>query len=105
MGSPVNRKIEGVSGTSDWIPLNRWSRDNYTIVTTVASGTPTYTVQFTIDQINREGVLGNETARPVVGGSSLTTDANLNITDTPMEAIRITVSGGTVDFHVMQQGE
>lgn len=106
MSSPINRKQLAVTGVGDWIPLNRWSKDSYSIVTTV-NGTATYTVEFTLDQINRAGVLGNEVARPVLGGTGLTADANLNIANTPMEAMRvnITAGAGSVDLHVMQNGE
>jgi len=104
MASYINRKQAGVTGVGDWIPLNRWSKDSYSIVTTI-NGASTYTVEFTLDQINRSGVLGSETARPVEGGTALTADANLNIANTPMEAIRINVASGDVDFHVMQNGD
>ena len=104
MSSYVNRKQANVTGVGDWIPLNRWSRDDYSIVTTI-NGASTYTVEFTLDQINRKGVLGNETTRPVENATDLIADANVNIVETPMEAIRINVSSGDVDFHVMQNGE
>ena len=106
MASFINRKQTAVTGVGDWIPLNRWSKDDYSIVTTV-NGTATYTIEFTLDQVNRAGVLGNEVARPVLNGEDLTASANLNITETPMEAIRvnITAGAGSVDFHVMQNGE
>ena len=104
MGSPVNRKIAGITGTSDWIPLNRYCTGDVSIVTTITS-TPTYDIEFTLDKINKAGVLGTETARVVVGGDDLTANANLNIANTPMEAVRIVVaSGGSVDVHVMQSG-
>lgn len=103
--SPVNRKQSAVTGAGDWIPLNRWAKDDLSIVTT-ANGTVTYDIEFTIDQVNRPNVLGNEDARPVANGTGLTADANLNVTETPMEAIRvnITAGAGSVDFHVMQSG-
>ena len=107
MSSPINRKLTGITGTSDWIPLNRWGRDDLSIVTTIDSGTPTYTVEFTLDRINQVGVLGSEVARDVVDAVDLTANANLNITATPMEAVRLNITSGTgsMTFHVMQGGE
>ena len=106
MPSAINRKQLAVTGVGDWIPLNRYSKNDYSIITTV-NGTATYSVEITLDQINRSGILGTETARPVVSAIDLTVDANLNITSTPAEAIRIniTAGAGSVDFHVMQSGD
>ena len=77
--------------------------DDLSVVTT-ANGTVTYDVEFTLDQVNRVGVTIID--RPIENGTSLTTDANLNVTETPMEAVRvnITAGAGSVDFHVMQSG-
>lgn len=103
MSSPVNRKQLAVTGVGDWIPLNRWSNDDLSVVTT-ANGTVTYDVEFTLDQVNRAGVTVVD--RPILNGTGLTADANLNVTETPMEAVRvnITAGAGSVDFHVMQSG-
>ncbi len=103
MSSPVNRKQSAVTGVGDWIPLNRWAKDDLSVVTT-ANGTVTYNVEFTLDQVNRPGVTG--VPRPIENGEGLTVDANLNVTLTPMEAVRVNITDGTgsVDFHVMQSG-
>jgi len=103
MSSPVNRKLLTVTGVGDWIPLNRWAKDDLSIVTT-ANGTVTYDVEFTLDQVNRPNV--TVTPRPIENGTGLTADANLNVTETPMEAIRVNITdgAGSVDFHVMQSG-
>lgn len=106
MGAYINRNqnnnLPGV-GAKAWIPLNRWDNgSNYSLVIGI-SGTATVTVQGTLDQINRGQT---PKAFDIENAVDLTTSVDLNITDTPLEAIRVnqTAGTGTVEFHVMQGG-
>lgn len=103
MSSYINRKQSNVTGVGDWIPLNRWANDDYSVVI-VDNGTSTYTVEGTLDQINRKGVIGNEVVFGIENLEAVTGDMSNKITETPMEAVRINVDSGDVDFHVMQNG-
>lgn len=92
------------TGAQVAIPLNRWSRDNYSVVTDVGA-TATYTVEGTIDQINRIGV--TPVWFDITGLVGLTASTSDKITDTPLEALRVNIAAnsGELGFHVMQNGE
>ena len=105
MASPVNvKKTYTGTGTQVAIPLNRWSRDNYSVVTDVGA-TATYTVEGTLDQVNRPDV--TPVWFDITNLVALTADAAEKVTDTPMEAIRMNITANTGDLglHVMQNGE
>ena len=90
-------------GAKPWIQLNRWDNNaNYSLVIGI-SGTAEVNVEGTLDYINR-----GETPKTFVvkNAEGITTTASLNVTNTPLEAIRVNqISGtGTVEFHVMQGG-
>lgn len=107
----INVKQENAAGVGikDWIALNRWSNaGNYTVMTTV-SGAATYTLETTIDQLNRFTAAEIAAAEvcPVENAVDQTVDGCFNITATPLEFIRInqTVGAGSVTMRVMQSGE
>ena len=105
MAAYVNvKKTYAGTGAQIAIPLNRWSRDNYSVVTDLTT-TGTYTVQGTLDQVNRLGV--TPVWFDITSLVGLTADSSEKVTDTPLEAIRISiaVNGSGVSFHVMQNGE
>ena len=106
MSAYINRKQSNSAGVGakPWVQLNRWDNNaNYSLVLKF-TGTATVTVEGTLDHINRE--LETIEAFDVENAIDLTADAYLNITNTPLEAIRInqTAGAGSVDFHVMQGG-
>lgn len=105
MASYINaKKTYTGTGAQVAIPLNRWSRDNYSVVVSLDS-TGTYTIQGTLDQINRPNV--TPVWFDITSLVGLTADAAEKITETPLEAIRMTIAanGSSIDFHVMQNGE
>lgn len=110
MGAYINRKqVNGVAvGAQPAIPLNRWGNNDYTVKVS-GTGTSAYTLQATIDQINRDGVtpswftINDEAGSPISGA---TTETTYVISNTPLEAIRISHDVSTAStFHVMQSGD
>lgn len=90
------------TGAQEAIPLNRHGPQNYSVEVNLAS-TGTYTVEVTLDQINRPGV--NPVWHPVPAITGIVdTDTFDKIVDTPLEAIRInpSVNASGIDFHIMQ---
>lgn len=110
MAAYINRKQENAadSGAQIAIPLNRWSKDDYTLKVS-ATGTTAYTLQGTIDQVNRAGVTAEWFTLVDNQGTSLadlTAVGTYVVTETPLEAVRISHGAETAStFHVMQQGE
>lgn len=110
MASYINRRQENPAGIGEkqWVPVNRWAGPANFTVMTVVDGVATYTLETTIDQLNRDPFNGvAETVCPVVNAIDLTADACLNITNTPSEAFRINQTAGTgsVIMKIMQNGE
>ena len=107
MPAYINRKEISTTGisVSRWIPLNRYAPSNYTIMTKV-TGTATYTIESTIDPLNWTRRNTDILACPVENATDLTTNKCLNITETPLEGIRVnqTLGDGTVEIRVMQNG-
>ena len=113
MGSYINKRIDyatGVTGAQTAIPLNRWSLDDYSVIVDLAT-TGTYTVEGTVDFINRPlDADFQATPTPVwfniVGMVGLTADASQVVPATPLEAIRINIAANAtgIKFHVMQAG-
>lgn len=106
MSAYINRKqtdnVSGVGG-KPWIPANRWGFGADFSILVEITGTATVDVEGTLDQINRGDI---PKVFKIQNATGLTTTTALNITDTPLEAIRVNqLSGtGTVAFHVMQGG-
>jgi len=95
-------------GAKPWIPVNRWSNSgDYSIFANV-TGTATYTLEVTLDQLNRmtPAEIANAKVCPVVEATDQTTDGCFNITSTPLEFIRVNQTAGTgsVDIHIQQNG-
>ncbi len=106
MSSYVNvRETYSGAGNKDAIQLNRWSKDDYSIAIDV-TGVIDVTVQGTLDHINRVGA-ATPVWRDISGLTNVTADAFDVIQATPFEAIRVVVNSGagSINFHVMQQGE
>ena len=104
-----NQINETGTGAKPWIAANRWSNaSNYTIFATV-NGTVTYTLETTIEQLNRLTAAEIAVAKvcPVVDATDQIANGCFNITATPLEFIRVnqTAGSGSVDIHVMQSGE
>lgn len=109
----INTKRSYTStGVKDWIPLNRWTDDDYSLV---ISGDGTVTVEGTIAQPNRfingaGEALTSDDVFDVVNGTGLTpvtgTPVTLNIESTPLEALRLNIAAGTnISVRVMQNGQ
>lgn len=95
------KKNYTTTGAKAAIPLNRWASSELSVEVDVGT-TGTYTVEGTLDQVNRAGV--TPVWFTITGMSALTADTAQNIANTPMEAIRINIAviDSTIDFHVMQ---
>lgn len=106
MGSPVFYDVTYTTpGEKEPLPLNRWSRSNYSVVVDLIT-TGEYTVEGTLNRLNRDPEV------PAVwfelsGLVGLTTDITEAIKESPLEAIRIDVMAvdSTLRFQVMQGGE
>ena len=110
MSAYIRRTQNNVTGVEakPWIPVNRWTENgSFSIMTTIVAPV-TYTIETTIDPVNRpdEIALADVVVCSVENAIGLTADARLNITNTPLEAIRInqTAGAGSVRFKVMQNG-
>lgn len=102
-GAPINRKISvfGV-GTSEWVPLNRWTDSDISLLVSVG-GTATYTVETTLDRVNRQGTIPVPIDHATLVGQTVGNTGNVAF---PVEAVRVSVTSGTgsVTMHVMQNG-
>jgi hypothetical protein len=108
MSAYINRKQVNVAGigVKPWIPLNRWSEPgNYSVVVTV-DGSAEYTVQSTVDPVNKPSRNDGIYVCDVENAIGITVDQCFNITSTPLEAIRVeqTLGSGTLTVRVMQNG-
>lgn len=106
MAADINvSKDYTATGAQGWIALNTFAPSNTTVKVDIPSGqTATYTVEMTTAELNR-----GETEDPcqVTGLIDLTTDIARVIENTPMTFIRLNISalsGGTMNFRVMQAG-
>lgn len=104
MGNPINRTITQTgTGTTDWVPLNRYAGDDVSLAAFV-DGTATYTVEMTLERVNREEY-DPATVRVLDHGTLVgsTGSASGNI-DFPVEAIRLNVTAGTgsVELQIYQ---
>lgn len=109
MAAYINRKQENAaaSGAQIAIPLSRWGKDDYTLKVS-ATGTTAYTLQGTLDQINRGETAEWFTLVDNQGTSlsGLTAPGAYVVSETPLEAVRINHGASTASvFHVMQNGE
>lgn len=112
MAAYINvRKTYTGTGAQDAIQLNRWSKDDYSVIVRLAT-TGTYTVEGTLDYINRPLDADRQPSPAVewfdiTNLAGLSADAAEKITETPLEAIRINIAANAtgIDFHVMQNGE
>jgi len=89
------------TGAKAAIPLNRHGNPQYA-VSAVLGTTGTYTVEGTVDQLNREGITPEW--QPVTGLVGVTTDTFDKIENTPLEAIRINIAviDSTLKFQIQQ---
>lgn len=91
------------TGPSQWIPLDyRQAPFNVSVSAKITSGTATYTVEHTFDDVL--GSPGPYTAFPHVNLAAQTTNKDGNYAF-PVTAVRINVTAGTspvVDFTVIQ---
>lgn len=113
MGAYLNYKQENAAGvgTKPWIPLNRWDRGDFSL-NIIITGTVTMDVEGTLKKLNQDtdstdiaaGSPSAEDIFAIASATGLTASTALNITDTPLEAIRINQTAGTgsVKLHVMQ---
>ncbi len=106
MSSVINRDVSHSGATNTVVPMNRWGPPNYSFQ--LESGT--WTVEGTIDQINRgdtptwftlSGVLQSTgTLTPI---AAVAVAGIYSIDDAPVEAIRAT-STGAGESRIMQIG-
>lgn len=109
MAAYINRKQENAAATGAQTPilLNRWGKDDYTLKVS-DTGTTAYTLQGTLDQINRGQTAEWFTLVDNQGTSlaALTAVGTYVVSETPLEAVRISHGAETAStFHVMQNGE
>lgn len=108
MGAPINVGFDLANSATSVIPLNRWTRGNYSVQ--LETGT-SILVEGTLTQLNRPdrvtGVapipvwdtLDDSEGNPLTAATAIT-----NIDFVPLTAIRITATGTCVG-RLMQQGE
>ena len=105
MATPVfYDKIYTVTGFTPPLLLNRWGRNNYSIIVDV-DATGTYTVEGTISRLNR--IVGlSPVCFELAGLVGLTTDITTALKETPLEAIRLNITAvdTTIRLQVMQGG-
>ena len=99
---PTTKTVTGVA-TSAWIPLDRNANPFNIGFGAVVSGTVTYTVQHTFDNVQDSTVTPTVFDHPVVAGKTVNSDGNYAY---PVRAIRLNVTAGTgtVTLTVMQAG-
>ncbi len=103
---PTTLTLTNVS-TSVPVPLNQYVTPfNVALGATVVSGTPTYTVQYTFDDVfaaNYVPASGNWTNHPTLTAQTTTKDANIAY---PVTAVRysITASTGVVTLAIIEAG-
>lgn len=89
------------TGAKAAIPLNRHGNPQYSI-SAVLGSTGTYTVEGTLDQLNREGI--TPVWQDITGLIALTASTFDKIENTPLEAVRINIAavGTTLNFKIQQ---
>ena len=107
---PIVQTLSDASGgtlNSNPIPLDYFANPNNITLSVLVTGTATYTVQYTFDQINQTPgwtpATGNWVDHPSLTSQTATKDSNLAY---PAMAVRInqTAGSGSVRFTVIQAG-
>jgi len=105
MASYIHKTIDLTTDDTVIVPLNgRWTEGNYSVVASYA-GTGTIKVEGTISRINR-----GETAIwfDLTGLTAVTANAKVGITNTPVEAFRVTgttMAGGGATVQILGAGD
>ena len=105
MATPVfYDKTYLTTGFTPPLPLNRWGRNNFSIIADVGT-TGTYTVEGTVSRLNREDGL-TPIWFELAGLVGLTADITTAIKETPLEAVRLNITAidTTIRLQVMQGG-
>ena len=94
------------ASTSVPVPLNQYVTPfNVALGATVVSGSPTYTVQYTFDDVFAQGYTpasGTWTNHPSLTAQTATKDANIAY---PVTAVRFSVTGtGVVSLAIIEAG-
>jgi len=94
------------AGDGPIIPLNRWQKDfNVTVACDLSAGAVlTYTLQYTLDKVNRSGVTPVWFESLDLAGASGTGISNII---SPAAAVKVSVdsyTSGTLTFRVIQSG-
>jgi hypothetical protein len=103
---PTTLTLTNVS-TSAPVPLNQYVTPfNVALGATVVSGTPTYTVQYTFDDVFAPGYTpasGNWTNHPSLTTQTTTKDSNIAY---PVTAVRFSITSGTgvVSLAIIEAG-
>ena len=91
---PIVYSITGV-GTSQVCPIDYYISPTNIALNVVVSGTITYTVQYTFDDVFAQGydpATGNWTNHPTLTAQTATKDSNIAY---PVRGVRLTTSAGT----------
>lgn len=109
MAVPINIKTTMSSGVGEkqWIPLNAWASPYFTLVTTI-SGTVTYDIEATIDNVltttDITAFIMDDVQNTPVSGQ--TANLSIELAQTPVTAIRVNQTSGVgqVTLHICQSG-
>lgn len=105
MGVPVQHEftVTAAQGESAWLPLNRWGAAPMRIDAKV-TGTATFSLVGTQDNILREVAPGSAVELPVAGWTDVTTDQSAT-QDIIYRALKVKVTAGTGSVVVRVQSE
>ena len=99
---PTTKTVTGVAA-SPWIPLDTYTNPFNVGFGVVVTGTATYTVQHTFDDVQNSAVTPTAFDHPSVAAQTTNKDGNYAF---PVRAIRlsVTASTGSVTLTVIQAG-
>lgn len=105
MGIPVefDVTVTDAEGESDWLPLNRWGSAIMRI-DAEASGTPTYSIVGTHDNVLRDVAPADAEELEVDGWTGLTADASAH-QNVVYRALKVKVTSGSGSVRVRIQSE
>ena len=104
MGVPVEFDISQTgTGTSNWIPLNRWADASMRLQGTV-SGTVTFDVEVTSHNVLRDATVPADSIETLSGWDDVSA-AQTTTQDVLWRAIRVNVSAGTGTARLRGQTE
>jgi hypothetical protein len=97
--------LTNTNGATGWIPLDKNNVDADTSIQCVVTGSMTYSVEQTLDDIFDSSATINAFAIPTVTTLTAATSSQTAFIGHPVTALRLTGSGtGSVVMRIVQQG-